>query len=285
VLGPFLASNVRTKDLSLVQRVNQVSLLTGEWSGQREAIAKGADPLPIVKNNLKLSLESFVRDRIGGHGGYDFGHLAFFDTLSLYLFLAGVLAALLLVWSNVEILIVLVVIAVSFFSGIVMTIPPPAYHRFSLSYPFLALVMALPFHLFLRAPILSSLARAAITWAALLLFACINWNYFSRAAFADASSEHLRLARFVNDRYPSRKLYVAAFPGFTFEKLLYFIKKPGPPRPVLTEFHRNLLDRFERNEKYVYLIIFPDDFDPKFAAVDPNGRIFRFSPGYSVFAN
>lgn len=39
------------------------------------------------------------------------------------------------------------------------------------------------------------------------------------------------------------------------------------------------------NEKYVYAIIFPQDFEEKFAQLDANGRIIHISKGYSLFAN
>ncbi|HEU5251579.1 MAG TPA: glycosyltransferase family 39 protein [Thermoanaerobaculia bacterium] len=283
VLSPFLAKPETAG--YLFQRSSQVSLLTGEWSGNREAIARGADPLPIIRANLLLALKSMTRDGIGGHGGYDFGRLAFFDPLSLGFLLAGAGAAIFLVRRAPEVLLVFVVIAASFVGGVVLTIPPPAYHRFSLAFPFLVIVMALPFSLLLRARWLSSPIRGAVAAGCMLLFASVNVDRVAQARLGDRFSDDLRLARFIDQRYPARKLYVAAFPSYAFEKLYFFLKKPGIKRRIQTSFHADLLRSFDRREKYVYAFTLPPAFSAQFLAADPAGKLYRFSIGYGLFAN
>ena len=61
--------------------------------------------------------------------------------------------------------------------------------------------------------------------------------------------------------------------------------RPPGPRGFQTNYHDNLLKTFRRNEKYVYLIVFPAEFDEKFQQADPCGRLFHFSKRWSVFAN
>jgi hypothetical protein len=166
----------------------------------------------------------------------------------------------------------------------VLTIPPPAYHRISIAFPFLAILMALPLALLLRIRLLPSNVRYALVGGLLLLFACINERSFMEAVIHDQPSDDLRLARLLDQRYPGRNLYVAAFGGFGLEKVLYFGMKHRPPK-IETNYHENLLKVLKRNEKYVYVIIFPNDFNKKFENADPNGRLFQFSERESVFAN
>lgn len=284
VLAPFLAYCLRFGNY-VTSRANQLGLLTGEWSPYREEIAQGANPIPIVRENLLLSLKSLVRDGIGGGGGYDLGHRAFFDRFSLVLFLGGVLAGLVLLSRRSELLFVFLVIVAAFFGYVVLALPPPAYHRFAIAFPFVVILMTLPFSLLLKVRPLPVSVRSALAGGLLLLFACVNERRFVEAVWLDKPVEELRLARFVGLRYRGRNAYVAAYGGFGFARVLYFFMKDPRPRTILTDYHENLLKAFDRKEKYVYLIIFPVEFDEKFRKADPNGRLFHFSRRWSVFAN
>ncbi len=283
VLAPFLAFGLRSGDY-VSPRASQVSLLSGEWSPYQKAIATGASPIPVIREHLKLCLQSFARDGIGGHGGYDFGHLAFFNRFSLVLFLAGVLAGGVLLFRKSEILFVFLVIAAAFLTGIVFTIPPPAYHRFSIAFPFLVIVMALPFNFLLRLPRPGKSIRYALAGGLLLLFACVNERQFTEAVFRDTSYDEFRLSELINQRFAGRNLYVAAFDAFAFQKIFYF-RDRSKTHHVETGFHNNLLKKLNRKEKYVYVMILGPAFREQFEKADPNGRYYRFSIGYSLFAN
>jgi hypothetical protein len=283
VLSPFL-SDPQGGQSYLFQRGSQVALIAGEWSSHRGAIAGGANPLAVVWANFTLAARAMYQDGIGGHGGYDFGRLALFDPLAIALLIAGAIAALVFVRRRPEILLVLIVIVASFFAGIVLTIPPPAYHRFSLAFPFLLLVMALPFSLLARTRIPAAV-RFAVVAGSLLLFASVNEDRLARARLVDRPSDDERLARFLDDRYPDRALNVAAFPAYAFEKTYLFLKRPGLERPIHSGYHSDLLETFDRREKYVYVITFPEAFDEQFQEKDPAGKVLEFSPDYSVFAN
>ncbi len=283
VLAPFLAFDYRSGEY-VSHRISQVSVLTGEWSQYARPVAGGASKLSVVRDNLRRALESFVKNDVGGHGGYDFGRRAFFDRFTLWLFLAGLLASLVLVFRKSELLFVLFVIVASFFTGVVLTIPPPAYHRFSIAFPFLVILMTLPFYLLLRLSRPPASIRYALAGGVLLLFACVNQRLFAEAVFRDPAPDELRLAALINQRFDGRNLYIAAFDAFAFQKIFYFLDK-WKSRHVETGFHVNLLRTLNRNEKYVYVMILGDAFRERFQKADPRGRYARFSVGYSLFAN
>ena len=284
VLAPFAAFAARFGNY-VAPRTKQVALLTGEWSPYREAIANGTrTPLSVIRENLVLSLKSFVKEGIGGHGGYDLGHLAFFDRFTLALFLAGFLAGVVLLFRKSELVFVFLAIVAPFLTGMVLTIPPPAYHRFGIAFPFLVILMTLPFYLLLRLSPLPGSVRYALAAGILLVFACVNQRYFVEAVARDPAPDELRLSELINQRFDGRNLYVAAFDSFAFQKILYFNNK-WPNRRVETTFHDHLLKRFNPNEKYVYVMILADAFRERFRKADPNGRFYRFSISYSLFAN
>ena len=283
MVAPFAAAFFRAGDY-VSRRSDEISLLHGAWSPYRDLLAKGeVGPLAVLRDNLVLSFQSLFRDGIGGHGGYDFGHLAFFDRFSLALFGLGALAGLVLALRRSVLLLVFLLIGAVFMSGMVMTIPPPAYHRFSIAIPFVVILMTLPFSLLLRSPRPLQSVRYALAAGLLLVFACVNQRRHTEAVFRDQSAGDLRLVELLQQRYGGRNLYVAAFPAFGFDKVLYF--RGGWKGRVETAFHDDLLKRFNRREKYVYVIILATHFQKRFEQADPSGRFSRFSTSYSLFAN
>ena len=169
-------------------------------------------------------------------------------------------------------------------TGMVLTIPPPAYHRFSIAFPFLVILMTLPFSLLLRLPGLPASNRNALAAGLLLVFACVNQRQFAEAVFRDRPSDDLRLSELINQRFGGRKLYVAAFQSFAFQKIFFFRDK-WKNRPVESAYHSTLLQKFNRREKYVYVMIFADEFRKPFERADSSGRFIPFSRNYALFAN
>ncbi|MFZ5787218.1 MAG: hypothetical protein ACOY3Y_12315, partial [Acidobacteriota bacterium] len=265
-------------------RLVQVSLLSGQWSDVPERVARGESLLAIVATSAGKAVLSLGRGDIGGHGGYWFGYQGLFDPLSLVLLIAGTAMALYRMRRSPALAVALAVAAATFISGIVLTIPPPAFHRWSLAWPFLALIMALPLRALLDAGTLSRFARVGALTAVLLLFASINLGRFTRATFDDSAPLEIRLGEMINSRFPDKKLYVAAFPGQAYEKLAYFADVRRGNRAVTT-YHTDLLDTFRRDEDYLYVIAIPDDFGPRFHALDPSARLVRVSPQYALMFN
>lgn len=283
VVAPFVAGFLRLGDY-VSRRTDEIGLLRGAWSPHREALDKGAvGPLAVLRDNLVLSLKSLVRDGIGGHGGYDFGHLALFDRLSVLLLIAGTIAAFVFAVRRREFLLVVLVIAAAFASGMVLTTPPPAYHRFSVAFPFLVIVMTLPFALLFRLTRPSRWIRYAVAGALLVVFAAVNHRRFTEAVFRDAPNADLPMVEMLQRQYAGRNLYVAAFPSYALDKLLYF--RGGWKGRVETDFHDKLLERFSANEKYVYVIILAPYFRDRFQSADPRGRFIDLRNGYSLFVN
>jgi hypothetical protein len=92
------------------------------------------------------------------------------------------------------------------------------------------------------------------------------------------------ISDYINKYYPGRNIYVASYPGFGFEKVYYFSKGKNA-KSIQTGYHDSFLEHFNSNEKYVYAVIFPNDFCPKFASKDKNGKIINISKGYCLFVN
>ena len=144
----------------------------------------------------------------------------------------------------------------------VLTIPPPAYHRFTIAFPFLVILMTSRLSSAARsgAPAEHPLRPRRRPRPALRL---CQPAPFAEAVFRDRSPDELRLSELINQRFDGRKLYVAAFDAFAFQKIFYFQDR-GENRHVETGFHENLLQNVQPDEKYVYVMILPSDFREPF---------------------
>lgn len=285
ILSPFIFNMIQTKNFYLTARYDQVSLLSGTWSPDAKTIKTSSDASRVILANMKLAVSSMWQDGIGGHGGYNFGHLAFFDKFNLAMFILGLLASFyfLFVKKSVGLMFVFAVIIISFLTGVVLTIPPPAFHRFSLAFPFIAIIMAIPFYSVFK---VFQNRRAAIFFVAvfIVIFGTINLTYFKRQVEGEDKNNDVALSKLIIEKYPNRNIYVATFPGFVFEKVFYFLDKP-PRRKIRTDYHINFLNNFNKHEKYLYIIIFPESFNNEFREKDPSGTIIKYSGQYSLFIN
>jgi hypothetical protein len=283
VVAPFLAWSLAANGFT-ARRASQINLLTGTWSPHRQAIAAGASPLPVIRDSFVRSCEALVRDGLGGAGGYDFGHLALLDRVSFGLLAAGALAGFVLLRRKTELLFVYLVIGAAFLFGVVLTIPPPAFHRFSIAFPFLVLLMTLPFWLLWRAARLPTAVRFALAAGLVLLFIRQNERHLGEAILRDQPREEIPLVRLLRQKFLDRKIAIAGSPNHHVRKVLYFqdVPREWAVRPVRPWW---LVKRLNPKEPYVYVLTFAEKYRKSFEAADPKGHYYRISAFYGVFAN
>lgn len=280
-IAPFAISAV-TQENYFVSRVNQVSLLSGSWSDKRDVAKTIPGTARIVWVNTILSLRAMITDGIGGHGGYTFNRQAMFHRVGLILFLVGLGMSVVLMWRKRELALILLVIAISFITGVVLTIPPPAYHRFSLAFPFIAIVSAVPFPYLVR--LLPKRTGILIICVLLALYGRSGIRYFQKAVEPEALPPDAAIIRYVNTMYPNQTIHIAAFPTFALERLFPFFQ-PYRVASVDTQYHNYYLTHFNRDERYVYVMIMPEVFEKEFRRADPTGTFIAFSDTYGVFTN
>lgn len=286
VVSPFLINMYKEKNFYLAGRIKQVSIINGEWSGTKERIKNGESINKIVVDNFVLSFNSLYKNGIGGHGGYTFGHLALFDKFSILLIFAGLLSCLFLIFlkKKTELLFVLAIILMAFVSGMVLTIPPPPFHRFSIAFPFFVIIESSIFFILFKEIKISETIKYALTVFVLIVYSINNQNYFEKSIKDEKENMDVKISLFIKEKYPSRKVMIASFPGYALEKIMYFvINNKGMKTLIATDYHQNFIDKFDRNENYLYVLIFPDVFDSKFKELDKKGKLINFSNNYSIF--
>jgi hypothetical protein len=284
-IGPFITYAARFNNY-FFQRTNQVSLLSGEWSDAKNKINKGEITIPLaIKQNLILITNSLYKNGLGGGGGYNFGHLALFDPIILLLFILGFTRCCWLIithrYSSPLLLVMLTIFGS--FATMVLSVPPPAFHRFSLAYPFIIIILVIPFKWFLSIKKIDIKIKTTLIVIVLAGIIVNNQNRFVMATAGEKEDIDIRLSEYLDNYFPERKLYAAAFPSFLFEKVYYFAGNKH--RQVTTDYHDNFLQTFNRDEKYAYVILFPETFNSAFSQTDPNGIIIPFPAKYSIFIN
>ena len=281
-LGPFVAVAAGPNSYFL-DRIRQLSLVSAPWSEAAGREWRIGPALSAIGTNFLLSFESLYRPGIGGAGGYWFGHRALFDPPTLAFLLAGLCALLALARRKPFLLLVPLVVGVAFFSHVVLAYPPPGFHRFSIAFPFVSLLVALPIALASRLPF-SRVTRGAVAAGSLALLIGSNVDAFSRAAATEYDHEEIRIASYLNQRFSDRKTYVAAFPGQAFGRLAYFAS-PRRPERIMTAYHKDLIRQFRPDEKYLYVVLFPEGFRARFERLDSNGRFVMFGNVWGLFFN
>lgn len=279
-IAPFATYAATTRDYFL-ERIHQVSLINGDWSPHQGLTV--SQSIFVIWDNFILSVRSLVESGIGGHGGYTFAREPFFTREAWILFSIGSICAVLWGFGSPVWWLILLILLVSFVSGMVLTLPPPAFHRLSLTFPFVAIVSALPIYVITSVKRVSKFA-VLLVLLYLGLYAVTSLQSARIAIDSEQMIDDAAVILHVNRTYPYRSVHIAAFPSFALEKQWFFF--PGTTaRTIDTKFHKDYLTKFNTDERYVYVVALPDDFEQEFKQADPNGTFIRYSPKYGLFIN
>ncbi|OGM21763.1 hypothetical protein A2714_02710 [Candidatus Woesebacteria bacterium RIFCSPHIGHO2_01_FULL_38_9] len=264
-------------DNYLVQRTDQVDLLNGLWSPYK-AIEKTPEAIvSIIFNQLKVSISSLYKDGEGGHGGYYFGHLSLFDSLSFLFFVISVSYFLIRVYKkDPDSTFIIITIFCVFITGMVLTIPPPAFHRVSLAYPFISLVIAKTVF-----DIYKFLNKNNIKNAKLILYFSVlgilstNIVHFRKVLKSEtlSQSDYPKIEKDLT-LFPGNKVYIAAFESYALGKVL-FIRSGGNTR-FATQPLDVILNVIPKGDSSPLVILYPEEESfNKVISKYPNSKIVR----------
>jgi hypothetical protein len=275
--GVFLLSNNY-----LVQRTDQVAFFEGEWSSAKSSEQSGDALKTLFMQHVHNSLRDVLVEPIEGHGGYNFGNQRMFTLVSMAFLVVGVMSVGYELWrKRISFWWVIILSVVISFFAVIFSIPPPAMHRFSLAFPLLSLIMAMGFYG------LWSIKRWWVVGLVGLLFAGYGWGNV-KAYISMAREEQLNdsvvVAQEVGTLCHDRVWYMAAYPNFALSKIMYVVSG-GKRNEIRTDYHNNLIMSFNPDEKYCYLILFPEAFNQTFMNLDENGKIYQLTESFSLFKN
>lgn len=252
---PFASRMYQSQNWYLTGRYQQVNLLEGEWSPIKSEIEKKhVSSTQAILQNFKLAGRAIYQDGIGGQGGYTFANLALFNIFTLLILIAGVITGFSYYKSQPILLINLIAIFMTFVFGMVLTIPPPPFHRISLIFPGLAIVVVTFFD-FLQ----QKIKLRGVSWVLILSLTLVwcftNQLQFDKSVKDEAVQSDLQVIYQIRDQAPNRHLLVMAFPYLAFEKFCLFYQNCYS-QDVFVDYHINILNNydFKSDQKYVLYV-------------------------------
>lgn len=268
----------KTVDNFFTQRTAQVALINGEWSPYQNIILTPSSIFEILKQQTILAIQALYIDHVGGHAGYWFGRLALFDKATFILLITGVLYLLYRITRKKDeaAFLILTIIGVTFITGMIFTIPPPAFHRTSLSFPFLALLLAVVVYKAYERLIKDGKVPAfAVLLFLLSLLLLGNVFHFKKILVEDGADDPA-FPLIERDLATERvqRLYIAAFDSYSLEKVL-FIRSEGKI-DAITEPLDVLLKKIPHDMPSHIIVLYPDkEAVQKVIAVFPHSKIIN----------
>jgi hypothetical protein len=179
-----------------------------------------------LADQLSTNLSSLYRDGVGGVTDYTFGHRALFDPLTLALIGGGAAAALLFAWQRRQPVYLYPVLALglAFLIGMVLTLPPGAFHRLSVAFPFVGLLLGLGIAA-LTEPVAARSRPAAnvLTVALALTLWAANLRSLDQMLADEPPSPSVAIAGYLQQHVaPGTRIVISADPVFHLARELTF---------------------------------------------------------------
>jgi hypothetical protein len=223
-LAPFLTWAL-TENNYFIERgdqVNAISVIYGDESLE--------NPTRELIDRIGTNIQSLYTSGIGGVTDYWFGRQSLFDWLTLSLLLVGIGIAVVQgvrQRSALHLTLVATVLA-TFVFGMLLTVPVGGFHRVSLAFPFVALLLVLPIRLVIDAlPIVRErrLLHTGATAVALILIILLNLSSLQTMVREDEEISGLvdsvPITGFIEDQIPSgSEIIVSSFPNYHLEREL-----------------------------------------------------------------
>jgi 4-amino-4-deoxy-L-arabinose transferase-like glycosyltransferase len=223
-LVPFL-THALVHDNYFTERgdqVNAVSTFYGDDSVE--------NPATELLDHVWVNIQSLHTPGIGGVTDYWFGKQALFDWLTLTLLLAGIGIALyrgLMDRKPLELTLVVTVLA-TFVLGMLLTLPAGGFHRTTLAFPFIALLITLAIRTIVEGhPWLATRSRFQLAGTAILLLAFILINISTLQTMTSEDeqisglTDSVPITAFIeNSVRPDSDIVISAFPNYHLEREL-----------------------------------------------------------------
>ena len=259
-MGPLFIYAAKV-DNFFTQRTAQVKLINGLWSPYQNIEINPKSVLEILEKQNTLSIKSLYTDGIGGHGGYVFGNLALFDKLTFFFFLLSSIYFLykIIKDKDAKSVFILATIVISFVTGMVLTFPPPAFHRFSIAFPFITLLIAVTIN-----NLYSYIKQKKGKLAFLVLILCItaimisNVLHFRKILISEQpDNPDYPIIEYYLDKQGEKMVYIAAFNSYGFGRFLFI--RSGGTINSLTKSLDELLKVIPKNRVSTLVILYPNE--------------------------
>lgn len=276
MIAPFLIYAL-TKNNFFIQRINQVNI-----SQQQDSASQ-------IGYLLVTNIQSLYTDGVGGVNNYWFGKKALFNNLTFFIILLGLFVSLKEFYSEKKYqnLYLIIIVLIVFLFGMVFTMPPGAFHRVFIAFPFLAILIASV--LKYAAETLSSLIKNPmfsyfLTGLLLVVYIGTNFNdaqeMIRNEEFTTTDlHDSVYIASFINSNVKKEKtIYISAFPAYHLQRELFF--KTGGDYKFVTNYFPSVRPFIKGN---ILIIHNPTDINNRGPIQQlPNGIMLNTINGYTL---
>lgn len=247
----------------LTPRFEQVKLINGSWSPYKN-INTGLQTFEVLKTQTILSVKSLYTDGVGGQGGYLFGGLSLFDKLTFFLILFSSVYFCFSIFKKRKInnFFILVTILACFTTGMILTIPPPAFHRISLAFPFLCLLLSVTlwdfYQFFARRWKKTTLLLFVTVVFFIILSNLLHFEQILAKPVPEDPDYHdyPAILTYLND-HQVKNVYISAFPSYGMGKV-FFIQSAGRLKAI-TSYADEIFTLIPPGQTSYLIILNPDE--------------------------
>lgn len=265
-------------DNFFIQRVEQVKIINGSWSPNKDIKIISKPALETLRKQIVSSVESLYIDGIGGHGGYKFGDFALFNRITFLFIIVSILYFLYKIVKKKDInsLFILITIFATFVTGMILTTPPPAFHRISLAFPFIVLIIAVTIIDIFKL-IKKKRRKIAFSFLVLAILTVIISNIiqFNKILAKDGPDDpdYPQIQQYLEQQH-QKMFYVAAFDSYGMGGIL-FIRSWGKINSITHQLD-DILGIIPKGKTSFLVILYPDeDKIQKVKAVFPNSILIN----------
>jgi hypothetical protein len=276
-LLPFVV-HALTQANYFIQRGDQVNAIERLF-GEDSSNEIDASPAEQFIEHVQTNLRALYYPGIGGVTDYWFGKQALFDPLTLGLIIAGLVTGLFYGWRERQVIapVAVATVLATFVFGMFLTLPAGGFHRTTLAFPFLALLIALVLLLLwqftarlVRKPHLRHAAPSTL----IALFILINLHSLHTMVREDESistlTDSVPIVEFIETELAlGKQVLISAFHNYHLEREI--VVRTGDVYPVdLVSFDEAL----QQAEHDVVILFRPNDEQiSRLNDMYPSGRI------------
>lgn len=246
VLAPFI-TYAKVANNFFVQRIDQVNIFWGSWHD-----GTNANSMPDrVTTHVVDAIKALVEPNVGGLGGYNFGKQSFLDPFTATLLIVG-LAVLVVgvIKRNYKYLFLFIALFIPFLSGYVLTTHPPPFHRLSIIYPLLTILIALVID-----RITALVKGRSALFIIIVVIAITNSHHVWAMIQGDKNiyPQNSRvIGEYINTTVPQGKtIHIAAYPSFYLGQELLF--RTNNRYTLVTDESHTILKTYTGNNMLILL--------------------------------
>lgn len=217
------------------QRIGQVNFISGEWGDTQKKVQSGETIWSLITAHIVKNFQALYTKDIGGQGGYHFGYQALFNPLTAILLLIGFIVCVVEVGRMCYgvsgdqnrllkrnfLIFVLIVVAASL-ANMVLSWPAGAFHRSSLMFPFIALIITIGI-VFVSQKIKFKHISQIIVILLTAAFVITNFNT-AISMIPTGPDEFSNIANYIEEHFPEGTHFdVAAYGSYVIERAMLFL--------------------------------------------------------------